>query len=143
MPLLDQKPRLFYTVYSFTRCFVQELLNLLGATNSSGEGAQQSLGVKAEEEELDKEPLRLVSALTHLAPVSNWRHTTFELLHRQESRGDDDHHLKSAVAEERLQPPKSLATFTTCEAAAETDIFNECFEKDQQLRSKVTEVDGM
>jgi hypothetical protein len=125
---------------------VQELLVLLGAsTREGGLPPFVSAVVKAEAEPAaattaDKEPPAVqaaAAALSRLAPTTHWHHTTFELLssptgtqhQQQESSG-----RQSA----RLELPKSLATFTTIEeASGETDVFNECFENDASLSSKV------
>ena len=105
------------------------------------------MGLKEEEEggeKEDKAPLHAAAILSHLVPITNWRHTTFELLTPAATHGGENTvHRRpktdAAAAEEKFEPPKSLATFTTREVASDTDIFNECFEKDTDLRSKVTE----
>jgi hypothetical protein len=51
--------------------------------------------------------------------------------------------FKGTAGGERFAAPKSLATFTTCEVAEETDVFNECFETDADLRSKVRAVENI
>ena len=118
---------------------MQELLFLLGASTKEGGLPPFVSAVKSEEEAesaAEKEPpmRAAVSALNPLLPTTHWHHTTFELLLQPPPPS-----CRERLVEQ--QPPPlttSMATFTTVEAATgEMDVFNECFERDASLSSKV------